>query len=62
MAEYQYMPTIPGMVQTVLRMSDQAFIPFDGANRDYRIFTQWLSDGGVPDPAPTLPNADSDAA
>jgi hypothetical protein len=39
-------------MQTVQRMSDGAFIPFDPANRDYQDFLAWQSEGNEPDPAP----------
>ena len=39
-------------MQTVQRTSDGAFIPFDGANRDYQIYLRFLEEGGVPDLAP----------
>jgi hypothetical protein len=34
----------------IQRDEDQAFIPFDEANRDYQIYLQFLEDGGVPTP------------
>jgi hypothetical protein len=55
MAEYQLVATFPGMMQTVQRRSDGAFIPFDPANRDYQLYLQFLEEGGVPDPAPEPP-------
>jgi hypothetical protein len=52
-SEYQLVATLPGMtMQTVQRMSDGAFIPFDGGNRDYQEYCRFLEEGGVPDPAP----------
>jgi hypothetical protein len=52
-SEYQLVAPIPGIeTQTVLRVRDQAFIPFDGGNRDYRLYSDFLAGGGVPDPAP----------
>jgi hypothetical protein len=39
----------------VLRIEDNAHIPNDGGNADWQIYQQWLADGGVPDPAPPLP-------
>ena len=52
MAEYQLVVTLPGMTQTVQRMSDGAFVPFDPANRDYQEYLQWIEAGNTPDPAP----------
>jgi hypothetical protein len=57
MAEYQLVATVPGtQMQTVLRVRDQAFIPFDPANRDYQLYLQFLEEGGIPDPAPLPPD------
>jgi len=51
--EYQLVAQLPGMtMQTVQRMRDHAFVPFDPANRDYQLYLQFLEDGGAPDPAP----------
>ena len=35
---------------TVQRLSDSAFIPFDRGNRDYREYLEWLDQGNTPDP------------
>lgn len=35
----------------VIRLSDNAFIPFDEANADYQAFTLWLEAGNIPIPA-----------
>jgi hypothetical protein len=56
-AAYQLVATLPGMKrETVLRIHDNAFIPFDPANRDYQKYLAWLAEGNTPDPAP-LPAA-----
>jgi hypothetical protein len=53
MAAYQLVAPLPGMTtQTVMRREDGAFIPFDGGNRDYQLYLQFLEEGGEPDPAP----------
>jgi len=53
---YQLVASLPGMtMQTVLRVEDQAFIPFDPANRDYVDYCAWLAEGNEPDPAPSGP-------
>jgi hypothetical protein len=48
---YQLMTDpILGTARTVLRVEDNAFIPFDPANRDYQEYLAWLEAGNEPDP------------
>lgn len=35
---------------TVHRLTDNAFIPFDGGNRDYQEYLEWLAEGNEPEP------------
>lgn len=40
---------------TILRLSDNAFIPAAPGNRDYREYLEWLEEGNTPLPAPAPP-------
>jgi len=40
---------------SILRLTDNAFIPPDPANRDYREYLEWLEAGNTPEPAPEPP-------
>jgi hypothetical protein len=39
-------------IQTVKRLTDNAFIPPDPANTDYAAYLAWVEAGNTPDPAP----------
>jgi hypothetical protein len=36
---------------SVIRIEDNAFIPFDEMNRDYQEFVRWCEQGNTPEPA-----------
>jgi len=40
-----------GNVVCVIRLSDNATIPFDPANTDYQAYLKWVSEGNTPQPA-----------
>ena len=40
-----------GTENSVLRLSDNAAIPFDPANTDYIAYLKWLDEGNTPLPA-----------
>ena len=48
----------------VVRLSDNAYIPPDEGNTDYRAYVAWCGEGNLPEPAdmPTAPTADELAA
>lgn len=47
---YQLTPT-----DLILRLADNAYIPPDEGNTDYREYLEWLQFGNKPYPAPELP-------
>ena len=50
---YKLTPIIPPstVCNTVVRLSDNAFIPFDPTNTDYQKYLKWLAEGNTPEPA-----------
>jgi hypothetical protein len=43
--------------QTVLRLTDNAFIPFDPANSDYQAYLKWVEEGNEPLPPDEVSDA-----
>ena len=39
----------------ILRVADNAYIPFDEANSDYQTFLAWIAEGNEPLPADAPP-------
>ena len=40
-----------GKTMFVIRLSDNAFIPFDPDNTDYQAYLAWVSEGNTPEAA-----------
>jgi len=53
MSKYKLLnDSVTGEVGSILvRIEDNAFIPFQPANRDYQEYLEWLAEGNEPLPA-----------
>jgi len=43
--------SISNEIDTVKKLFDNAYIPFDPANTDYQEYLEWLAEGHTPEPA-----------
>ena len=48
---YKLLNDLHGNNNSVQRLSDNAFIPFNEANTDYQAYLKWLDEGNTPLPA-----------
>jgi hypothetical protein len=54
--EYQLLPVqFAGETPVVLRIADNAYIPFDPGNLDYQEYLTWIAEGNVADPSISPP-------
>ena len=49
---YKQVKNINGNIsnEIIVRLKDNAFIPFDPANTDYQKYLEWLAEGNTPLP------------
>lgn len=52
----QYKTIEDAIANGIIRLSDNAFIPFDLANTDYKAYLKWLEEGNTPEPAEETTN------
>ena len=52
---YKLNKNLAGVVDSVIRLSDNAYIPFDPANTDYQAYLKWVAEGNTPLPADAPP-------
>ena len=48
---YKLKNDLNGKVYMVIRLEDNAFIPFDPANTDYQAYLKWVDEGNTPEQA-----------
>jgi hypothetical protein len=47
----QYKNLDGSLANGIIRLLDNASIPFDPDNTDYQAYLKWVDEGGIPEPA-----------
>jgi hypothetical protein len=47
--QYKFLGSI--VTNAIVRIADNATIPFDPANTDYQEYLKWVAEGNTPEPA-----------
>jgi len=47
----QYKDLMGNIANAIIRLEDNAYIPFDPANTDYQAYLKWVSEGNTAQPA-----------
>jgi hypothetical protein len=48
---YKLFKSLDGNTRNVIKLEDNACIPFDPANTDYQAYLKWVEEGGIIQPA-----------
>jgi hypothetical protein len=51
MIMYKLKQNFTGGLDFVIRLSDNAYIPFSEDNTDYQAYLKWVAEGNTPEPA-----------
>jgi len=51
MIMYKLWKNNEGNIRSIIKTSDNTYIPFDPANTDYQEYLKWVAAGNTPEPA-----------